>query len=81
MLLSSMPREICACISVSTAPAIMELTRTFCGANSNARLFSLITWMVIKVLFGLRVSEEEEYRGVDVSECGLEAYPEFTKST
>ena len=42
---------------------------------------SLITWMVIKALFGLRVSEEEEYRGVDVSECGLEAYPEFTKST
>ncbi len=42
---------------------------------------SLITWMVIKVLFGLRVSEEEEYRGVDVSECGLEAYPEFTKNT
>ena len=42
---------------------------------------SLITWMVIKVLFGLRVSEEEEYRGVDVSECGLEAYPEFTKSS
>ena len=42
---------------------------------------SLITWMVIEVLFGLRVSEEEEYRGVDVSECGLEAYPEFTKST
>ncbi|MCP4953423.1 ammonium transporter [Arenicellales bacterium nBUS_48] len=42
---------------------------------------SLITWLVIKVLFGLRVSEEEEYRGVDVSECGLEAYPEFTKST
>ena len=41
---------------------------------------SLITWMVIKVLFGLRVSEEEEYRGVDVSECGLEAYPEFTKN-
>ena len=44
-------------------------------------LASLLTWMVIKVLFGLRVSEEEEYRGVDVSECGLEAYPEFTKST
>ena len=42
---------------------------------------SLITWMVIKVLFGLRVSEEEEYRGVDVSECGLEAYPEFTKNS
>jgi len=28
---------------------------------------------------GLRVSEEEEYEGVDVVECGLEAYPEFTR--
>jgi len=27
---------------------------------------------------GLRVSEEEEYEGVDISECGMEAYPEFT---
>lgn len=39
---------------------------------------SLITWGAIKAVVGLRVSEEEEYRGVDVSECGLEAYPEFT---
>jgi hypothetical protein len=27
---------------------------------------------------GIRISEEEEYQGVDQSECGLEAYPEFT---
>jgi Amt family ammonium transporter len=26
---------------------------------------------------GIRVTEEEEYEGVDVGECGLEAYPEF----
>jgi Amt family ammonium transporter len=38
---------------------------------------SLITWGVIKMIFGIRVSEEEEYNGVDLSECGLEAYPEF----
>lgn len=38
---------------------------------------SLIVWSIIKVIFGLRVSEEEEYEGVDISECGLEAYPEF----
>ena len=38
---------------------------------------SLITWMVIKMIFGLRVSEEDEYEGVDISECGMEAYPEF----
>jgi Amt family ammonium transporter len=27
---------------------------------------------------GIRVSAEEEYEGVDISECGMEAYPEFT---
>ena len=39
---------------------------------------SLITWGVIKAVMGLRVSEEEEYEGVDLTECGMEAYPEFT---
>jgi Amt family ammonium transporter len=38
---------------------------------------SLIVWFVIKLVIGIRVSEEEEYKGVDFTECGLEAYPEF----
>ena len=41
-------------------------------------LASLLTWGVIRILAGLRVSVDDEYRGVDVSECGREAYPEFT---
>jgi Amt family ammonium transporter len=41
---------------------------------------SLLVWFVIKLALGIRVSEEEEYDGVDVSECGMEAYPEFTAS-
>ncbi|BAZ92682.1 ammonium transporter [Thiohalobacter sp. COW1] len=41
---------------------------------------SLIVWGVIKAVMGIRVSEEEEYEGVDLVECGLEAYPEFTGS-
>ncbi|MCV6637337.1 ammonium transporter [Candidatus Albibeggiatoa sp. nov. NOAA] len=41
---------------------------------------SLVTWFVIKLIFGLRVSEEEEYEGLDLSECGMEAYPEFVKN-
>jgi len=40
---------------------------------------SLITFFVIKMIIGLRVSEQEEYEGVDIAECGLEAYPEFAK--
>jgi Amt family ammonium transporter len=41
---------------------------------------SLIVWFIIKLVMGIRVSEEEEYEGVDLSECGLEAYPEFVGS-
>jgi Amt family ammonium transporter len=40
-----------------------------------------IAWFVIKMAMGLRVSEEEEYDGVDLSECGMEAYPEFVKGS
>lgn len=39
---------------------------------------SLLVWFVLKLTLGIRVSEEEEYEGVDISECGMEAYPEFT---
>jgi Amt family ammonium transporter len=39
---------------------------------------SLIAWSIIKALMGIRVSEEEELQGVDIHECGLEAYPEFS---
>jgi len=41
---------------------------------------SLVTWGIIKMIIGIRVSEEEEFAGVDLSECGLEAYPEFVGS-
>lgn len=41
---------------------------------------SLVVWFVIKLVMGIRVSEEEEFEGVDLSECGMEAYPEFTGS-
>ena len=41
---------------------------------------SFIVWFIVKAIVGIRVSEEEEYEGLDVGECGLEAYPEFTQS-
>jgi len=40
---------------------------------------SLVVWYVLKVTIGIRVSEEEEYEGVDKADCGMEAYPEFTR--
>jgi Amt family ammonium transporter len=39
---------------------------------------SLIAWSIIKMLVGIRVDEQEEYEGLDIGECGMEAYPEFT---
>ena len=41
---------------------------------------SLAVWFAIKKTVGIRVSEEEEYEGIDISECGLEAYPEFASA-
>ncbi|MWJ28017.1 ammonium transporter [Halomonas sp. ZH2S] len=43
-------------------------------------LASLVVWLILKAVIGIRVSEEEEYEGVDIAECGLEAYPEFSAS-
>ncbi|EEF79938.1 ammonium transporter [Methylophaga thiooxydans] len=41
---------------------------------------SLVVWYILKLVMGIRVTEEEEYEGVDYVECGMEAYPEFTNS-
>ncbi|MBN2647435.1 MAG: ammonium transporter [Thiotrichales bacterium] len=40
---------------------------------------SLIVWGILKAVMGIRISEEDEYNGADQAECGMEAYPEFTK--
>ncbi|CAI3804709.1 ammonium transporter [Rheinheimera sp. MM224] len=41
---------------------------------------SLIVWFALKMTVGIRVTEQEEYEGVDRSECGVEAYPEFVST-
>ena len=38
---------------------------------------SLIVWSILKFTVGVRVSEEDEAAGLDQSELGMEAYPEF----
>lgn len=39
---------------------------------------SFAVWWLLKRFFGLRISAEDEYQGADISECGMEAYPEFS---
>ena len=38
---------------------------------------SLVIWFILKATMGIRVSEEDEINGLDMSELGMEAYPEF----
>ena len=40
---------------------------------------SLVIWIILKGVMGIRVSEEAEIAGLDTAELGMEAYPEFTK--
>jgi len=40
---------------------------------------SWIVWSIIKVTMGIRVTAEEEETGMDLIDCGVEAYPEFSK--
>jgi len=42
---------------------------------------SIVTWLVLKVAMGIRVTAEEEFEGVDLAECGIPAYPEFVASS
>lgn len=40
---------------------------------------SLVVWLILKAVMGIRISEEQEYEGADMTETGIEAYPEFAK--
>ncbi|MGB5444861.1 MAG: ammonium transporter [Psychromonas sp.] len=41
---------------------------------------SWIVWSIVKVIMGIRVTAEEEETGMDLHDCGVEAYPEFKAS-
>ncbi len=67
------------------AVLLSDADATFMGQLTGALVIfvwvfvtSFIVWTILKVVMGIRVSEEEEYEGVDIGECGMEAYPEFT---
>jgi Amt family ammonium transporter len=67
------------------AVLLSDADATFAGQLTGAAVIfgwvfvcSLVVWSVIKAVIGIRVSAEEEYEGVDIAECGMEAYPEFT---
>jgi Amt family ammonium transporter len=68
---------LAVCISNPDAKLLVQLEGIACIFGW-VFATSFVVWLILKITVGIRVSEEEEYEGVDISECGLEAYPEFT---
>ncbi|VAW56943.1 Ammonium transporter [hydrothermal vent metagenome] len=74
----------CGLLGLLLVP-ITKDTTTFGGQLAGAATIfiwvfvtSFIVWMALKVVMGVRVSDEDEYEGMDLVDCGMEAYPEFT---
>ncbi|MCD1624778.1 MAG: ammonium transporter [Paracoccaceae bacterium] len=44
-----------------------------------AAVSTAVVWFILKMVVGIRVSEEAEIAGLDTAELGMEAYPEFSK--
>ena len=42
---------------------------------------SSIAWFILKATVGIRIDEADEVRGSDMTECGMEAYPEFGRGS
>jgi Amt family ammonium transporter len=71
---------LAVCFSNPEATFIAQLTG-IAAIMSFVFIASFATWYAFKRIIGIRVTEEEEYHGVDYSECGMEAYPEFTDNS
>ncbi len=78
---------VCGFFGVMVVP-ISNKDASFIGQFTGAAIIfvwvfviSFIVWSILKGTIGIRVSEEHEYEGCDISECGLNAYPEFTVSS
>ena len=70
---------LAVCFTNSAASFSVQLTSIII-VGAFVTVASAVVWLVLKAMFGLRVSEEAEITGLDRSELGMEAYPEFSGS-
>ena len=70
---------LAVCFSNSAATFSVQLTSILI-VGAFVTVTSALVWFVLKATVGLRVSEEAEIMGLDRSELGMEAYPEFSGS-
>ena len=70
---------LAVCFTNSAASFSVQVT-SLVIVGAFVTVASAVVWLVLKAMFGLRVSEEAEITGLDRSELGMEAYPEFSGS-
>ena len=70
---------LAVCFTNSAASFSVQLTSIII-VGAFVTVSSAVVWLVLKAMFRLRVSEEAEITGLDRSELGMEAYPEFSGS-
>jgi Amt family ammonium transporter len=70
---------LAVCFTNSAASFAVQVT-SIVIVGAFVTVASAVVWLVLKAMFGLRVSEEAEITGLDRSELGMEAYPEFSGS-
>ncbi|MFT7267332.1 MAG: Amt family ammonium transporter [Porticoccus sp.] len=70
---------LAVCLSANETATLMGQLTGIVVIAAWTFVTSFIVWSIIKAVIGIRVTEQEEVDGVDASECGLAAYPEFVK--
>ena len=70
---------LAVCFTNSAASFSVQVT-SIVIVGAFVTVASAVVWLVLKAMFGLRVGEEAEITGLDRSELGMEAYPEFSGS-
>ena len=70
---------LAVCFTNSAASFSVQLT-SIVIVGAFVTVASAVVWLVLNAMFGLRVSEDAEITGLDRSELGMEAYPEFSGS-
>ena len=76
-LVSGIWGTLAVCLSTDASLLVQIIGIVSIGAF--VVITSTLVWYALKALMGLRPSEEEEMTGLDVSECGLESYPDFIR--
>jgi len=69
------------CVGIFGGGSIVTQAIGIVAIGAFVVITSAILWFALKVTVGIRVDEEEEAAGIDMIECGLEAYPEFGRGS